>query len=388
MDRLTHREIIELARVRDQHLVSLYLPTVRAGGQTEQNRIRFKNRLEQARDLLGQADLPGQKIDGLLEPLRRLSLDNSFWQHQADGLAVFLEGREVRSYRLPVEFPELTVVADRYHLKPLLSYLAPGSRFFLLALDTGGVSIYGASQDAMDPLTLTGSPKSLSEFLVWDDPEDQLQWHNATGRLEFMPGFRGSMFHGHGAGAEQEVETSQLVRFFRALDNAIYQMLAGDDHPPLIVIGGDNELGHYQSVNSYPNLAAVIHRNPHQMKPEELHALAWPHIQELSNQALGRDLDRYHSLANNGQAADRLNDVVQAATMGRVETLFFGYDRVIWGNYNRDQDVVRIQEAPTSGAVDLIDLAAVETVLNGGKVHGLSADQVPGEDPVAAILRF
>lgn len=388
MDRLTRGELIAMAKDRGEQRISIYLPTVRAGGETEQNRIRFKNRLDAARDQLERTETPPAQIEEILAPLKKLEIDSSFWQHQSDGLAVFLGDGEIQSYRLPIEFRDLTLVAGRYHLKPLLTYLNSDARFYILALDTEGISLYEATPFSIEPLPLTGAPERLSEFLIWEDPEEQLQWHTATGRLDFPAGVRGAMFHGHGAGAEQEVRTEQLQRFFQSLDSAVYNMLAGDNHPPLVLIGGKKQIGHYQRVNHYPHMAAAIGRNPNEMKDQELHEIAWPHIKKLSDQELARDLDRYHSLANNGQACASLAEVLPAAAMGRVDTLFYDHDETMWGQFDFASDQINTHQEPEPGSVDLIDLAAVETVLNGGRVYSLPTEKLPGESPIAAILRY
>lgn len=388
MDRLTRGELIEMAKNRGENCISIYLPTVRAGGETEQNRIRFKNRVEKANSQLERLGIPKSKLDKLTEPLKKLVLDSTFWQHQSQGLAAFLSDDDLRTYRLPIEFDDLTLVSDRFHLKPLLTYLHSGARFFILTLDTEGIRLYEATPFSIEPLPLTGAPDSLSEFLTWEDPEEQLQWHTATAQLDFPAGVRGAMFHGHGAGAEKEVRTEQLQRFFQSLDSAIYNMLAGDDHPPLVLIGGDKQIGHYQRVNHYPRMAAAISHNPNDVKDEELHEIAWPHIKELSDQEVARDLDRYHSLVNNGRASANLHEVLPAAAMGRVDTLFYARDRVVWGEFDLAREQIKSVENLEPGSVDLIDLAAVETLLNGGQIHSLTSDELPDESPVAAILRY
>lgn len=388
MDRLTRDELIRMAKDRGEKLISIYLPTVRAGGETEQNRIRFKNRMEAARDQLKRSDLSAAKIEELMAPFKKLEIDSTFWQHQSDGLAAFLGDGDLQTYRLPIKFRDLTLVADRYHLKPLLTYLDSDALFYILALDTEGISLYEATPFSIDPLPLTGAPDRLSQFLIWDDQEEQMQWHTATGRIQLPAGIRGAMFHGHGAGAEKEVRTEQLQRFFQALDSAVYNMLAGDDHPPLVLVGGEKQIGHYQRVNHYPHMAAAIKRNPNELTDDELHDLAMPHIQELSEQQLERDLDRYHSLANNGQASDQPHDVLAAASIGRIDTLFYDRDKTLWGEFDLASEMIHIHEAPEPGSVDLIDLAAVETVLNGGRVHSLPGEKLPGESPIAAILRY
>jgi hypothetical protein len=56
----------------------------------------------------------------MLEPASNFLQDTHFWQHQSDGLAIFLSSYRVRCYRLLLNFEELVVVEDHFHIKPLL----------------------------------------------------------------------------------------------------------------------------------------------------------------------------------------------------------------------------------------------------------------------------
>ena len=53
----------------------------------------------------------------------------------------------------------------------------------------------------------------------------------------------------------------------------------------------------------------------------------------------------------------------------------------------------RIGQPPTNCAPapedeDLYDLAAVQAYLNGGNVYAVTADKMPGRDPLAAVFRY
>ena len=60
---------------------------------------------------------------GLLAPAEHLLQDEWFWGRQSEGLAVFAAEDFFARYRLPVEFDQRLVVADHFHLVPLLPLL-------------------------------------------------------------------------------------------------------------------------------------------------------------------------------------------------------------------------------------------------------------------------
>ncbi len=112
MDVIRRTDLERLALQGRGPCVSVFLPTHGAGPGVQQGPIRLKNLLRQAiQDL--QAD--GHKapmIHSMLAPLRRLVNDSLFWQYQSDGLALYSRLGWWRSLRVPLDLPELAVVAD------------------------------------------------------------------------------------------------------------------------------------------------------------------------------------------------------------------------------------------------------------------------------------
>ena len=109
--------------------VSLFMPAFRAGRDTEQNPIRFKNLVKEAENRLSASGIRPAEIQDLLKTARSLVDDPLFWQRQGDGLAVFLTEGLTKMYRLPVAFHESAVTGRRFNLTPLLPYFAGEGRF-------------------------------------------------------------------------------------------------------------------------------------------------------------------------------------------------------------------------------------------------------------------
>jgi ribosomal protein L35 len=88
----------------------------RTGRGEQSGKIRLKNLLEGAEERLIASGLRAPETRGLLGPGRKLLDDGMFWQCQSDGLAMFLPAEVFRFYRIPFDFEELVVVADRFHM--------------------------------------------------------------------------------------------------------------------------------------------------------------------------------------------------------------------------------------------------------------------------------
>ena len=59
-----------------------------------------------------------------------------------------------------------------------------------------------------------------------------------------------------------------------------------------------------------------------------------------------------------------------------------------WGHFDPDTSTVHLHEDPQPSDEDLLDFAAVHTLLNGGTVYAVSPDAVPDSAPVAAVYRY
>lgn len=392
MDILSREAIETLAQRRSGWHLSLFMPTYRAGAETQQNPIRCKNLRRQAAEQLLTGGLRPADVQTMLAPIDDLLGNVAFWQHQSDGLAVFLAPEVFRPFRLPLSLAELVVVSHRFHLKPLLPLLSGDGRFYVLALSQNDVRLVQCTRHSVTEVELEDVPTSLAEALPHDDPQRQLQYHTGTQGTE-MPGGpgggagqRAAMYHGHGTGTDDTKD--RLTEYFRVLDGGLNDVLQ-DEQAPLVLAGVDYLLPMYRQVTSYPHVvAAGVTGNPEGLRPEELQQQAWPLVEPLFRQAQQSAAEQYARLAGTGRTANDLQAVVAAAYVGRIETLFVAVDAHQWGSFDPASQQVRLAADNQPEDEDLFDFAAVHTLLQSGTVYAVAADTVPGGAQVAAVLRY
>ncbi len=251
--------------------VSIYMPTERAGKETQQNAIRFKNLLRRTELLITERRLmrPRQSRE-LLQPAYDLLRDVPFWQHQWDGLAVFLSPELFRHYRVPIRFTELAEVKLGFHLKPLLRLLSCDGEFLVLSLNRKTVRLLHSTRYQIHELDLGETPTDFLEFMTPDTTVHQLQWRTAapTGRGE-----RSAVFHGHGGGDEDLLP--ELRKFLAAVDRGVLQSARGKA-VPLLLAGPEDLLSLYREISDYPHLVAdELRHNTSDMRDDELRERAW-----------------------------------------------------------------------------------------------------------------
>jgi hypothetical protein len=387
MNTLTHTELGELLAAPADTAVSIFIPTFRAGRETEQSPIYLKNMLSEAEEQLREREMRTPDIAALLEPARKLIDDPLFWSEQSEGLALFLTAAGLRSFRLPLHFEPLAVVGERFYIKPLLPLLAADGRYTILALSQNEVRLLRGTQHTVEELDLEGAPGSLAEALRFDDPESTLQFHAATNNPSGPDG-RSPIYHGQGVGTGDEKEN--LLRYFHKLDAGLAELLH-DERAPLVVAGVDYLLPIYAEANTYPYLVGEgVAGNPEEWSAAELQERAWAVVEPFFAQGREKAEARFRQLDGQGseQAARDLTEIAAAAANGRVETLFVATGVQRWGTFDAAANTATWHDQPQAGDQDLLDFAAMHTLTNSGTVYALDPQEMPVGSTIAAILRY
>ncbi len=134
MDTLNLDEFKNLMEKCGDVCVSIFMPTHKAGPESQQDPIRLKNLIKKAEDMLVEKGLRSPEAKAMLQPAQDLVQDGLFWSHQNGGLAIFLSREHTGIHVLPSAFEELVVVADRFHVKPILPLMSTDARFYVLAV--------------------------------------------------------------------------------------------------------------------------------------------------------------------------------------------------------------------------------------------------------------
>jgi hypothetical protein len=120
MKNLTRNELQTLSQQQGQWGVSLYLPTHRNSLEARQDAIRLKNLLREADSQLQSLGMPEDQARKLLRPAWELLPQDSFWQHQGEGLALFLQEGFFQWFTAP---PQLPGVMCRHRAFPPQSFI-------------------------------------------------------------------------------------------------------------------------------------------------------------------------------------------------------------------------------------------------------------------------
>lgn len=383
MKLFTKEDLKRITGPQPSPCVSIFIPTEKRGKSIQKNAIRFKNMLSEAEDRLEKQGLKKRDIQQMIAPAQKLLNDNFFWRYQSNGLAVFINPDVFEYHRLPLDFNELIVTADRFHVKPLLALFTGDGTFYILALSQNMVKFFQATRYDIQEIKLEELPQNMKTALGYDNLEKQIQFH--TGAPQ-RTGNREAMFHGHGGKPDTSEEF--FLRFLRLVDKSIYSVLR-EERAPLILAAVEYLIPLYHEINSYSFLLEeAIEGNPDQTKLEKLHKEGWKIAEPIFLKEQKKAAETFERLVTNEKGSDRLNKIVSAAYFGKVATLFVSVDVQKWGTFDPDKNKVSQNPEKKPHDVDLLDYAALHTLLNGGIVYAVDQEQVPGKTEVAAIFRY
>jgi hypothetical protein len=380
MDVVRRADLERLALQGTGPCVSLFLPTHRGGREVQQAPIRLKNLLRQAADGLEANGASAPTIESLLAPLRRLLDNRPFWLSQSDGLALYSRPGWWGSFRVPLDLPELAVVADGFHVTPLLPLLTGDGHFFVLALSQNQIRLLEGTRDRLEEVDLPGEPLGGRDALQ-GEAERQVQLYVAD---RGGVGARG-IFHGHGDVGD--VQEERVLQYFRSVDRRLREVLAGED-APMVLAAVEHLAPLWRRSNTYPHLVdQTLPGNPEELRPDQLHTRAWPIVEPLFLRAQRDAVARYDQLAGTGLTSQDPQEIAGAAEEGRIETLFVS--RQPAGSVTVSATGEAAPRRDASGAArEPVESATVNTLTKGGAVYALPSGEVPGGGSAAAVFRY
>ncbi len=362
--------------------LSLYQPTHRHHPGNQQDPLRFRHLVKKLEQSL-EKEYPADKIHSLLEPFEELGRDREFWNHTLDGIAVLGSPGLFQVYGLQRSVPELAVVADSFHTKPLRRLLQSADRFQVLGLSLHEIKLFEGNRDAFDEIELApGVPRTITEALgeKLTEPHQTVASYGGTN-------LGSSMHHGHG-GKKDETEID-ADRFFRAVDQAILQHHSRPSDLPLLLAALPEHHGIFRQISKNPFLVDEgIKIHPDALPLDELRERAWQIFEPQYQKRLMELTDDFAVAQSKGLGLDDVPKIAEAAVTGRIATLLIEAGREIAGRLDPATGKVQLTDLGHPEVDDVFD-DLCELVLNkGGKVVVVPSERMPTKTGTAATCRF
>lgn len=354
--------------------ISIYIPTHRHGPETEQDPIRLHNQISKADVLLEGLGLKPRKRNDILAEARAMLRDRGFWEHRHSGLGVFITGDGTTTMAtIHHPAPERTVVADTFHIRPLLADLERVEAL-VLVLTMGRVRLYVMTRDDIETAT-ADLPDSFEDVNWFVDREAALQHHSDS-----RGGSR--VHHGHDP---QDLERADRERFLAAIDAALSPGSANG--VPLIVLGVDDLADRFIARTDRAAVSPSHSGVSDADDVGEVRSRATSALEEIEATKQGRIVEQAREQIGKGNGFFDLTEALRAAVTGRISQLLLNTDAdPVWGRFDPENLELHTRTDQKPGDVDLVDRLAVHALESGAKVTVVPGG-MDGKDLVA-ITRF
>lgn len=376
-------QISDLLQDRPGPCISLYLPT--SGAERQQQLIAYRTLLQQAERSLA-ATMSEAARDELMAPLRELAGNDRFWGHTLTGLAVLRATDFYKVYKLQRRVPERVIVADSFHLKPLLRIIQSADRFEVLALTREHVRYYHGNRDALDEVELHPDvPRTLEQALGHQVTEQ----HDAAASVGKMGHDMANTSMRYGVGARKDEQDKDTERFFRVVDRAVCEHHSKQSGLPLVLAALAEHHTTFRTLSHNSYLAEEgITGNPEAFSADELREKAWAVFEPRYQARLAKLVEEFGTSRAHAHGSDVIDEVALAALGGRIRTLLVDVDKVVPGRVDRDTGQVHPGPLDDPRIDDVLDDLAELTMRMGGDVVMVPTDRMPSHTGVAAIYRF
>ena len=384
MELLSKEEFAELANYQSEHCVSIFIPTHRSGVEVneKQDIIVLKNQLQEAQKQLQQQGMTKDDAAQFLQQGFELLQHETFWNNQLAGLALFIAQDYFKVLTLPLGVKEELFINSSFYVSPLMPVLTSNDQFYLLLFSKHVAHFYLGDAFGMQEMPIEGLPQGVDDVIHFEE-KDKSQLFRGGGTA---PGQTAST-HGHGSGLADEKE--YLTQYIKQLDHTLWTEVLANEQKPLLLVAVDNLVGLYRQNSHYKHIAeeAIIGNYEREDKLalwEKAREKLAPYFKSVHQAAL----ENYYNQIATPLTSSMPETVIPASYYSRIADLFVQKDVHIWGTFNETDNQLEIHNQKQEGDECLVNKAVVKTVLNGGAVHILDAEEMPKESTIAAFMRF
>jgi hypothetical protein len=317
----------------------------------------------------------------LLKPLSELTDDETFITGSQFGRLIFRSVDRLEQFDLPAPIQPLFSIGSYFNIRPVLGSLNLPPEMYLLKLSGKQVELLRCADLRAERVALPkGVPQTLAEALEFKQPDHDLEnrsfIHGSTGNM------RGVRF---GTGSGRETQRTYLADFYKLIDRGIIELLHTGE-APLVLAGVEEDTAAYLAIHSYPGvLSRSIHGSPNApVTDQELVDQVYAIVRAEQIEHAVRAMRDWRERMAPPRFTTHLKTILRAAAQGRIDKLYIDESARETGNLAKPAHNGWWNREPE----DLLNVAAVETILHGGSAFGLPASKMPDGAAAAAVLRY
>ncbi|MEO9255531.1 MAG: hypothetical protein ABI305_08335 [Tepidiformaceae bacterium] len=359
--------IRDLVAQQEYPSVSILMPTHRAHPETQQDPIRLKNLIEQARRRL-EEEVGKRPSWPLMERLEGLA-EEIDWRQNMEGLALFANDNFSTFERLPFTVDERVSIDRNFETRALVTAFQRFPRYRVLTLAEQPSRLFEGENTTLEEVEQYGFPLGFSGT------------PGATRRPD------GAMMQ------RSNIREAHLAEFYTEVDKALTDAARAEELP-LVLVGAQASLAAFDEVTA--NAAQIIARvegSHDEMNGAAIAEIVWPEVQGWLATQREAAVESVGAALGAKRLASGIDDAWKSAVEGR------GTELVVEEGYRqpamlqRDGYVLRLvgDDSTADGPKHLDDAIdeLVQLVLEkGGEITFVDDGALADYARVALILRY
>lgn len=382
MDFLSKEELEELANISANHCISVYIHTHQSGMEVNELKdpLIFKNKLDEAHDLLEKEGLSEDDIQQIMQPGFDLIHHEEFWHNQLQSPIVFMADQFFKIIKSPVPLNEHLYTGHSFYLVPLLPVLHTKKQFFLLALSKNDATFYKGNVFGLQKQDVEGLPNGMNDVIYYEKKGGKQLFRKGGSNAE-------AGFHGEGSGLADEKE--YVAKYLKEVDDTLMDHELAVQEVPLVLAGVKDVAAAYQQISNYRHIAEeTITGNQENEDINTLFDKAKELLRSYFKEDVQKALDNYYNNVASAFTSSTAADIIPASFYGRVADLFIQENTYIWGAFDDQNNELQLHPERETGDDCLLNKAAIKTWLNEGNVYVLEKEQMPNGSAMAAFFRY
>ena len=366
---------------KDGPFISIYQNTHKNPTASNHDILAFKNYLKTIEQTL-KKDYDDTTMNALLDPLRKLQDNKTFWHGNRDAIAIFVSRSSNVVMRLNKPVKERVIIADSLHTKPLIRHFQTHSTFDVLTLNRDYFKLYTCTQDECHEVAFEEDTLiSKKDVLGTLDDEKYLSHASYGGASNH------AMYHGHED--TKEIVKKDTERYFRYVDAFIYDTYSKPTERPLILWTLPEHQSVFRKVSKSKYLIKEgVKLSDKGLTEEKIREKAWEIVEPYYQEDIKTMLDKYYQAQAKDMTSNELNTIAKKAVQGNIAVMFISADQSIPGKFNPTEGTVTLDASSEIKAEDVLDDLAEYTLQQGGSVYILDEEDMPTKGGISVIYRY
>lgn len=333
---------------------------IKFDGDVLRFRKSLKKHLKTAMTHLSQV-LTKEEQKEFLAPVEALGLDEENLNQMSGNVGIFRKKDFLKFVSLPTDIQEICVVADTFHIKPLVKWAQQDQDFLIMGLTFEGAHLYKGSQTEMKKINTVIYPDSLKR-------------RDENGRYSSLN--------------EKRQHKADLNHTMEWLAGWVDELTKGTNIT--VFVAGNKYyvkefIKNYRSDQLYPDTIA-----PH-FSTENVFEVC-KNIRALlrlnSAAKLSETLENFSLALKTNTVKTNLFQIAKAAINGKVEKLMVAEDFNVFGKIDNSTGGIALHPADMDHEDDcLLDDLTQTVLLNGGEVTVVKITDMPRGLPLIAVVR-